>query len=145
MNMILKNKLEDISLDETGIIITSKKNKSKKILFSDLDGIYITVKKTKPLYESALIAISVCIASYSYFILQTNIILTLSLLLLLSFFIKMSTFKRYGVKICLRGGEYMEMQIPANSKHVTIDIVNDIRKEIYNYKIKKSNESVLAY
>jgi hypothetical protein len=57
----------------------------------------------------------------------------------------MNSYKRYGLKICLKNGETIENKIPTKSKHETIDIVNDVRKEVYNYKIKKSNEEALHF
>jgi hypothetical protein len=45
----------------------------------------------------------------------------------------------------LKNGETIEKKIEAKSKHEIIDIVNDVKKEIYNYKIKKSNEGIIQY
>lgn len=143
--MILKNKIEEITLDKKGIILSSKERVQKEILYSELNEIYITVNKIKPVSEFVIILISVCIAIFSFLILQTNIILTLSLLIIFTTIVKMNTYKRYGLKICLKNGEIIEKKIPSKSKHETIDIVNDVKKEIYNYKMKKSNEGLLQY
>ena len=143
--MILKNKIEEITLDKKGIILSSKERVQKEILYSELNEIYITVNKIKPVSEFVIILISVCIAIFSFLILQTNIILTLSLLIIFTTIVKMNTYKRYGLKICLKNGEIIEKKILAKSKHETIDIVNDVKKEIYNYKMKKSNEGLLQY
>ena len=143
--MILKNKIEEITLDKKGIILSSKERVQKEILYSELNEIYITVNKIKPVSEFVIILISVCIAIFSFLILQTNIILTLSLLIIFTTIVKMNTYKRYALKICLKNGETIEKKIPAKTKHETIDIVNDVKKEIYNYKMKKSNEGLLQY
>lgn len=143
--MIFKNKLEEITLDKEGIILNCKERAQKEILFSELNEIYITVNKRKPFSEIIIILMSVCIASFSILFLQTNIILTLSLLLIFILVVRMSTYNRYGVKICLRNGETIEKKIEAKSKHEIIDIVNDVKKEIYNYKIKKSNEELIQF
>ena len=143
--MIFKNKLEEITLDKEGIILNCKERAQKEILYSELNEIYITVNKRKPFSEFIVILISVCIASFSFLFLQTNIILTLSVLLIFIIAVRMSTYNRYGVKICLRNGETIEKKIDAKSKHEIIDIVNDVKKEIYNYKIKKSNEELIQF
>jgi hypothetical protein len=143
--MILKNKIEEITLDQKGIILSYKERDQKEILYSELNEIYITVNKIKPFSEFLIILISISIATFSFFILQTNIILTLSLLIIFTIIVKTNTYKRYGLKICLKNGETIEKKILAKSKHETIDIVNDVKKEIYNYKIKKSNEGPLQY
>ncbi|MFE3869466.1 hypothetical protein ACFX5E_15485 [Flavobacterium sp. LS2P90] len=143
--MIFKNKIEEITLDKKGLILSYKERAQKEILYSELNEIYITVNKTKPFTEFIIILISICIALFSFLLLKTNIILTLSVLIIFTIVVKMSTYKRYGLKICLKNGDTFEKKIPANSKHETIDIVNDVKKEIYNYKIKKSNEGLLQY
>ena len=143
--MIFINKLEEITLDKEGIILNCKERAQKEILFSELNEIYITVNKRKPFSEIIIILMSVCIASFSILFLQTNIILTLSVLLIFIIVVRMSTYNRYGVKICLRNGETIEKKIEAKSKHEIIDIVNDVKKEIYNYKIKKSNEELIQF
>ena len=143
--MILKNKIQEITLDKKGIILNYKEREQKEILYSELNEIYITVNKTRPFYEFVIILISVCIATFSFLILQTNIILTLCLLIIFTTIVKMNTYKRYALKICLKNGDIIKTKIPAKSKHETIDVVNDIKKEIYNYKIRKSNEGLLSY
>ncbi|MFE3872661.1 hypothetical protein ACFX5F_15670 [Flavobacterium sp. ZS1P70] len=143
--MIFKNKLEEITLDKEGMILNCKERAQKEILFSELNEIYITVNKRKPFSEFLIILISVCIASFSFLFLQTNIVLTLSVLLIFTIVVRMSTYNRYGVKICLKNGEIIEKKIEAKSKHEIIDIVNDVKKEIYNYKIKKSNEELIQF
>ena len=143
--MILKNKIKEITLDEKGIILNYKERAQKEILYSELNEIYITVNKIKPFSEFLIILILICIAAFSFLILQTNIILTLSLLIIFTTIVKMNTYKRYGIKICLKNGNTIEKKILAKSKHETIDIVNDVKKEIYNYKIQKSNKGILQH
>lgn len=143
--MISKKKIEEITLDKKGIILSYKEKAPKEILYSELNEIYITVNKIKPVSEFLIILMATCIAIFSFLILQTNIILTLSILIIFTTIVKMNTYKRYGLKICLKNGECIETKVPAKSKHETIDIVNDVKKEIYNYKIQKSNEGLLQY
>ena len=143
--MIYKNKIKNITLDKKGITLKYKEILQKEILYSELDEIYITVNKTKPFSVFILLMISLIAAVFSILVLQTNIILTLSLLIIFTVVLKMNTFKKYGLKICLKNGEIIETRIVAKSKHETIDTVNQIKKEIYNYKIEKSNEELLNY
>lgn len=143
--MIYKNKIKNITLDKKGITLKYKEILQKEILYSELDEIYITVNKTKPFSVFILLMISLIAAVFSILVLQTNIILTLSLLIIFMVVLKMNTFKKYGLKICLKNGEIIETRIIAKSKHETIDTVNQIKKEIYNYKIEKSNEELLNY
>ena len=130
--MIFKNKLEEITLDRDGMILNCKERAQKEILFSELNEIYITVNKRKPFSEFLIILMSVCIASFSFLFLQTNIMITIAVLLIFTLVVRMSIYNRYGVKICLKNGEIIEKKIEAKSKHEIIDIVNDVKKEIYD-------------
>jgi hypothetical protein len=143
--MLYKNKIENITLEKKGITLTYKELPQREILYSELDEIYITINKTEPFFKLIIILTSLCIAAFSYLILQTNIILILALLMVISIVVKMNTHKSYGLKIILKNRDVFEKKINAKSKHETIDIINDIRKEIYNYKIKKSNEELLQF
>lgn len=143
--MNFKNNIEEITINKKGIILIYKESDQKEILYSDLDEIYITVNKIRPFSEFVLFLISIAVAIFSILIFQTNIILTLSLIIVITIVLKMNTHRRYGLKIVLRNGEIFEKKIQARLKHEKIDIVNEVKKEIYNYKIKKNNERLLHY
>ncbi|MFV8344090.1 hypothetical protein [Flavobacterium sp. XS2P39] len=143
--MIFNTNFKKITLVKNGLILDYKSKPKKEILFSELDEIYITVKKIKTIYELSIILLSMGIAAFSYFYLQTDIILLIAFLIVIAIVLKMNDFKSYGLKIRLKNGDTFEKQVPAKSKHETIDLVNDVRKGLYNYKIKNSNEVLLEF
>ena len=141
--MILKNNFIKLSLTENGILLIFKTKEKKQILFSDLDQVYITVNKMKTIYIALIFALSIGLAGFSYIYFQIDLILLIAFLLVITIILKMNDYKSYGLKIRLKNGAIFEKRVDIKSKHETIDFVNDIRKEIYDYKIKKSNEVLI--
>ena len=141
--MILKNNFIKLSLTENGILLIFKTKEKKQILFSDLDQVYITVNKMKTIYIALIFALSIGLAGFSYIYFQIDLILLIAFLLVITIILKMNDYKSYGLKIRLKNGAIFEKRVDIKSKHETIDFVNDIRKEIYDYKIKKSNEALI--
>lgn len=138
--MIINTKFKKITLVKNGLILDYKSKPKKEISFSELDEIYITVNKIKPIYSLLIILLSIGIAAFSFLYLQTDIILLIAFLIVITIIFKMNDYKSYGLKIRLKNGETFEKKVPVKSKHEMIAIVNDAPKEIYNYKIKNSNE-----
>jgi hypothetical protein len=141
--MILKNNFIKLSLTENGILLIFKTKEKKQILFSDLDQVYITVNKMKTIYIALIFALSIGLAGFSYIYFQIDLILLIAFLLVITIILKMNDYKSYALKIRLKNGAIFEKRVDIKSKHETIDFVNDIRKEIYDYKIKKSNEALI--
>lgn len=141
--MILKNNFIKLSLTENGILLIFKTKEKKQILFSDLDQVYITVNKMKTIYIALIFVLSIGLAGFSYIYFQIDLILIIAFLLVITIILKMNDYKSYGLKIRLKNGAIFEKRVDVKSKHETIDFVNDIRKEIYDYKIKKSNEALI--
>ena len=136
--MIFTNNFKKISLIESGIILTYKSKNTKEILFSELDKTHIKINKIKPAYGLIIILLSLCLEVLSYMYLQINIILLITLFLILLIILKMNDYKSYSIKIRLKNGEIIEEKIQTKLKLETIDIVNDVQKAIFNYKIKNS-------
>jgi hypothetical protein len=97
----------------------------------------------KTIYIALIFALSIGLAGFSYIYFQIDLILLIAFLLVITIILKMNDYKSYGLKIRLKNGAIFEKRVDIKSKHETIDFVNDIRKEIYDYKIKKSNEALI--
>jgi hypothetical protein len=136
MNFI--NNFKKITLAEQEIILTYKFKKTKQILFSELDQTHIKINKIKPVYKLIFIFILLFLSVLSYLYLQINVILLTTFFLIVLIIIKMNDYKSYSIKIRLKNGEIIEEKIQTKSKLEIIDIVNDIQKAIYVYKIKNS-------
>ena len=136
MNFI--NNFKKITLAEQEIILTYKFKKTKQILFSELDQTHIKINKIKPVYKLIFILILLFLSVLYYLYLQINVILLTTFFLIVLIIIKMNDYKSYSIKIRLKNGEIIEEKIQTKSKLEIIDIVNDIQKAIYVYKIKNS-------
>ena len=136
--MIFTNDLKKITLAEQGIVLTCKFKKTKQILFSELDQTHIKINKIKPVYKLIFILILLFLSVLYYLYLQINVILLTTFFLIVLIIIKMNDYKSYSIKIRLKTGEIIEEKIQTKSKLETIDIVNDVQKAIYIYKIKNS-------
>ncbi len=141
--MINNAKFEKITIVENGLILKYKSKTNKEILFSELDKIYITINEIKPVYTLLISFSAICLTLFSYLFLQIDIIPLLVFLSIIIIFFKMNNFKKYSLIIRLKNSETFEKQASTKSKYETINLVNCVQKEIYNYKIKKSNETEL--
>lgn len=142
--MIFTNNFRKLTLNKKGILIILKTKEKKEILFSDLDQIYITINKMKTIYEVLILLSAITIATFLYLNLQIDSILIIAFLVAIVIILIKNDYKSYSLKLRLKNGEIFENKVQSKSKHETIDIVNEVRKEIYNYKIKKSNEALLS-
>lgn len=142
--MIFTNNFRKLTLNKKGILIILNTKEKKEILFSDLDQIYITINKMKTIYEVLILLSAITIATFLYLNLQIDSILIIAFLVAIVIILIKNDYKSYSLKLSLKNGEIFENKVQSKSKHETIDIVNEVRKEIYNYKIKKSNEALLS-
>lgn len=96
----------------------------------------------KTIYIALIFLLSLGLTGFSYIYFQIDLILTIAFLVGITIILKMNDYKSYSLKIRLKNGVIFEKKVNIKSKYETIDFVNDIRKEIYDYKIKKSNEAL---
>ena len=134
----------EITVAEHGIILNKKGRTKKEILFSELDQIYITVNKMKTSNKLLIILLLLFFGLFSYFYLQVDIPIILAYLVVILLILKTNKFRRYTLKIRLKNGKTFKKEVQLKSKQETIDIVTEVRKEIYNSKIKKSNEALIS-
>ena len=134
--MTLNKQFDTITLAKNGLILSFKAKKKRTISFSDLDEIYISVNKTPPFYEFLLLAFAIGIITLYLLYLPLDLMLLIPLLIIIAVILKMNNHKSYELKIRLKNGAFLKKQVPLKLKHETIDIVNNVRKEIYNYKIR---------
>lgn len=142
--MNLTNNFRKLTLTTNGILLILKTKEKKQILFSDLDLIYITVNKMKTIYEVLILLSAIGLAAFNYLFFQIDLILIIAFLVVISIIFKKNDYKSYSLKLRLQNGQIFKNKVPLKSKHDTIDMVNEVRKEIYNIKMKKSNEAIIS-
>ncbi|MFV8368225.1 hypothetical protein [Flavobacterium sp. LB2R40] len=142
--MISINKFTKVTLVKNRLILISEKNK-KEIPISEVDKVYITVDKLAPIYTFSYILLSIAFMLFSIWYLPFDMILIAPSLLIIAAGIKLKKHKSYGLKICLKNGDYFKKQLPSELKYDTIEIVNCIRKEIFAFNIEKGKNIILHY
>lgn len=140
--MIVSNNFRKLTLDKNGILLNFKAPEKKKILFSDLEKIYITVNKMRTIYEVLIVLSAISVATFLYINFQIDLILITAFLVAIAIILKKNDYKSYSLQLRLKNGEIFKNKVQSKSKHETIDTVNEVRKEIY--KIKKRNEALLS-
>ncbi|MFV8371196.1 hypothetical protein [Flavobacterium sp. LB2P6] len=142
--MISKNRFTKVTMGSNGLIIITTKDK-KEISISELDRVYITVDKIAPIYTFSYILLSIAFILFSLWYLPFDMILIAPSLLIIAAGIKLREYKSYGLKICLKNGNYFKKQFPSELKYDTIEMVNCIRKEIFAFNIEKGKNIILHY
>ncbi|SFF09543.1 hypothetical protein [Flavobacterium xueshanense] len=142
--MNLTNNFRELTLTTNGILLILKTKEKKQILFSDLDLIYITVNKMKTIYEVLILLFATGLAAFNYLFFQIDLILIIAFLVVIAIIFKKNDYKSYSLKLRLQNCQIFKNKAPLKSKHDTIDMVNEVRKEIYNIKMKKSNEVIIS-
>jgi hypothetical protein len=138
--IIFKNKFKEITLAEHGIILNKRGKIKKEILFSELDQIYISVNKMKLSNKFLIILVLLFSGLFSHLYLQVDIPIILAYLTVIIFILKMNKFRNYTLQIRLKNGKTFEKKIAEKLKKEAIDLINEIRKEIYDSKIKNSTK-----
>ncbi|OAB28893.1 hypothetical protein SAMN05444395_102380 [Flavobacterium fryxellicola] len=133
--MNLKYTFDELSLEKNKLILSSRKKRQKAILFSELDEIYISANKFPSLLELLPFLFLIIIATLCLLYLHLELMLFLPPLLIITFIVKMNDYKSYELKIRLKNGIFFKKKVPLKLKHETLDIINDVRKQIYNYRI----------
>jgi hypothetical protein len=138
--IIFKNKFKEITLAERGIILNKRGKIKKEVLFSELDQIYISVHKMNLSNKFLIILVLLFAGLYTHLYLQVVIPIILAYLTVIIFILKMNKFRSYTLKIRLKNGKTFEKKIAEKLKQEAIDLINEIRKEIYDFKIDISTK-----
>ena len=138
--IIFKNKFKEITLAERGIILNKRRKIKKEALFSELDQIYISVHKMNLSNKFLIILVLLFAGLYTHLYLQVVIPIILAYLTVIIFILKMNKFRSYTLKIRLKNGKTFEKKIAEKLKQEAIDLINEIRKEIYDFKIDISTK-----
>jgi hypothetical protein len=127
---MIVNDFKKITIGEKGVILKFKTKEQKEIPFSEINKIYIKVKKTPIVFMLLFVAVSLSVVLLSLWIFGFKLILFSPLFLILVGVIKLNNYKRYVLKIKLKSGNAIIQAIPLKLKYKTIDDITKIRKVI---------------
>ena len=116
--MIINN-LKKITIGEKSLILMFKSKEPKEISFSEINKIYIKIKKVPLLYIVLFVGVSLSVVLSSLWIFGFNWILFSPLFLIVVGVIKLTSYKRYILKIKLKNGSSVIQPIPLKLKHKT--------------------------
>lgn len=128
---MIVNNFKKITIGEKGVILKFKTKEQKEIPFSEINKIYIKVKKTPVLFTFLFVAVSLSVVLLSLWIFGFKLILFSPLFLILVGIIKLNNYKRYVLKIKLKSGKSIIQPIPLKLKYKTIDDITKIRKVLF--------------
>ena len=128
--MIINN-LKKITIGETELILKFKSKEPKEISFSEINKIYIKVKKVPLKYIMLFVGVSLSVILFSLWIFGFKWILFSPILLILVGVIKLNSYKRYVLKIKLKNGSSVLQPIPLKLKYKTIEDIKKVRKAVF--------------
>jgi hypothetical protein len=128
--MIINN-LKKITIGEKELILKFKSKEPKEISFSEINKIYIKVKKMPLKYIMLFVGVSLSVIIFSLWIFGFKWILLSPLFLILVGVIKLNSYKRYVLKIKLKNGSSVIQPIPLKLKYKTIEDIKKVRKAVF--------------
>lgn len=137
--MISKNKIKNISLADTGIILDFKFQKQLEISFKELEKIHIKVIQIRPIHE--FLFLSGCVSSgiLCLIYLPFDFALFIPFALVIIAAVKINNYKNYELCITLKNGQVLKKTVPLELKYKTLEIIDSTRKKIYLSKINNEN------
>ncbi len=126
--------LKKIIVVDNGLVLKFKNKESKEIAFSEINKVYLKVKKTPIKYILLFVAVSLSAVLCSLLIFGFKLILFSPLLLILLGVIKLNAYRRYALKIKLKNGIAVVEPISSKIKYDTIEDIKKIRKGIKTKK-----------
>jgi hypothetical protein len=134
--MVVKHKFREVSLVKNGLVFTLKSNTLKDIPISELIKLHIKANKIRSEYGVLYVLSSILIILFLYSN-AFDITLVLSVILIVIIGIKLKNHKSYELKIITKNGDVFTKKISEDSKYTSLDLINRVRKEIFDYEIKK--------
>jgi len=133
-------KFDSLTFSENGLILKYRKKQEIKISFSELGKIYIKVSKLNPVYELGFILLPFLLIYLSAQYVSVEKVMFVGLSTIIPVFVKINSYKSYGLIISLKEGSVFRKKVFLNKKEETVSIVNAIRKEQLNH-YSKTNTS----
>lgn len=139
--MVVKHKFKEVSLVKNSLIFTLKFNNQKNLSLSEIDKVYLKPNKKSLLCAFVYLISSLVIVLFSY-LYSLDMALIVSLILIVIMGNKLNNYKSFNLIISTKNGDFFIKKIPKDLRCATIDIINSVRKELLNYKIKKDNQDI---
>lgn len=131
--MIINN-FKKITIGEKSVILKFKSKEPQEISFSEINKIYIKVKKVPLKYMVLFVGVTLSVVLLCLFIFGLKLILFSPLFLILAGVIKLNSYKRYVLKIKLKNGSLVNQPIPLKLKYKIIEDIKKVRKLLFRVR-----------
>lgn len=138
-NSIFIKKIDRLTLSQTGLILIRKKQETNSISFSEIEKIYIKKNKLNPLIKIGMLSFLLSTALASIFFWSMEKVL-FSLFLYLPILTWIKNYKTYRLQVLDLSNTLFSKQFYTINKQEHIDLVNTIRKEIFEKKTSNSSD-----
>lgn len=128
-------KIDSLTSDNSGIIVAHKKKEVSSILYSDIVKIYIEKQKLELKIKLGILSVLLLLVFTSILFLPIEMAL-ISLFLSLPLLVWIYDFKSYRLKIIDQSNTLYFKKFYKSNKQEHIELVNTIRKDIFDNKIK---------
>ena len=125
------NNLKKINIGEKSLILMFKSKEPKEISFSEINKIYIKIKKIPLQYIVLFFGATLSAFLFSLWIFGFNLVLFSPLFLIVVGVIKLNSYKRYVLKIKLKNGSSVIQPIPLKLKYKTIEDIKKVRRAVF--------------
>ena len=122
------NNFKRIVIGDKGLILKFKNKEQKMITFSEINKIFIKVKKVPVKYIVLFVGLSLCVVLLLLWIYGFNLVAFSPFFLILVGVIKLNGYKTYVLNIKLKNGSSVIQPIPLKSKNKTIEDIYLVRK-----------------
>ena len=125
---MISNNFKKIAVGEEGLSLKYKNKEPQEISFSDINKIYIKVKKVPVKYLLLFVGVSLSIVLLLLWIYGFNLVAFSPFFLIFWGVIKWYNYKVYVLNIKLKNGSRIIQPIPLKSKNKTIEDIYIVRK-----------------
>lgn len=126
-----------LSIVESGIVLKNKNKEEYPVLFSELEKIYIKRCKLTFLFKTGFLILSTALIPILSPYFSLEVLFFAIFLFFIPLYIKMYSIKWYQLQILLNDGTFYKFYFFSKTKQEYIIMVNLVRKEMFNYQIKK--------
>jgi len=127
-------KIDLLTLTDTGLILAPKRQEATSILFSEIKKIYIKKCKLDLKRKLGILSFLLLLLFSSIVLLPIEMVL-MSLILYIPILVWMQNYKSYRLNFIHQSNTLFFKKFYSNNKQEHIDLVNAIRKEIFDNQI----------
>lgn len=136
---------DSLTLFENKVILRNKKKEETTLLSSDLAKIYIRKYNFNFATKLGFVVSLLFLFSFSILFLPSELVLFVFLGLFFPLFIWINTYKWYQLNVLHNNGTFFRKVFYKSTKQEYIELVNKVRKNIFENHIKSNNQIINSF